>query len=322
VDRPTVAVLGASGYAGGELARLLRGHGGVEVVALQSESSAGKPLKDAFPDWIGEERFSDKTSEQISKLDPDLVFFATSEGLAKKYASIFEGAKCVDLSRDFRAEWSYGLPELFRGEILESDGIGNPGCYATACILAAWPLVKEGLLERAVFDCKSGYSGAGRKPNERNNAEALRENVLAYHLGHHAHVAEIERALGTTVHFTPHVVPAFRGLVATAHLFVRGRGDFRELYEEAYRNEPVVRVQPGIPDFRDVRGTDRAVLGGFEDDGRGRLVVVSALDNLGKGAAGQAVQNMNLLLGFPETQGLRLQDPTAGSGGGASSPGR
>ena len=108
------------------------------------------------------------------------------------------------------------------------------------------------------------------------------------------------------MHFTPHVLPAFRGLIATAHLFVRGSGDYRELFTDAYRNEPLVRVQEAIPDFRDVRGTDRAVLGGFEHDGRGRLVVVSAIDNLGKGAAGQAVQNMNLLLGLPETQGLRL----------------
>jgi len=195
---------------------------------------------------------------------------------------------------------------MFRGEILESDAVGNPGCYATACLLAAWPLHREGLLERAVFDCKSGYSGAGRKPNERNDPAVLKDNILPYSLVNHAHVAEIERALGMMVSFTPHVIPAFRGLIATSHLFVRGSGDFRELYEDAYRNEPAVRVGSKIPDLRDIRGTDRAVLGGFETDGRGRLVVVSALDNLGKGAAGQAVQNMNLLLGFPETQGLRL----------------
>jgi N-acetyl-gamma-glutamyl-phosphate reductase len=301
-----VAVLGASGFAGGELARILRGHRGVEVVALQSESSAGKPLTDAFPDWDGPERFSEKTPEQIAALNPDLVFFATSEGIAKKLAPLFPNAKVVDLSRDWRAEWCYGLPEIARGEVLESDAVANPGCYATACILAAWPLVREGLLERVVFDCKSGWSGAGRKPNERNDPKALADNVLPYALGRHAHVAEIERALGITVHFTPHVLPAFRGLIATAHLFVRGDGDFVEVYRESYRNEPVVRVQEKIPDLRDVRGTDRAVLGGFESDGRGRLVVVSAIDNLGKGAAGQAVQNMNLLLGYEETQGLRL----------------
>ena len=304
--KPTVAVMGASGYAGGELARILRTHGGVDVLALQSESSAGRPLKEVFPDYAGPEKFSDRTPEQIAAMEPDLVFFATSEGIARNLAPVFQGAKVVDLSRDFRGEWCYGLPELFRGEILESDAIGNPGCYATACLLAAWPLHKEGLLDRAIFDCKSGYSGAGRKPNDRNNPEVLRDNILAYALTRHAHLNEIERALGKTVHFTPHVLPAFRGLIATAHLFVRGSGDYRELFTDAYRNEPLVRVQEAIPDFRDVRGTDRAVLGGFEHDGRGRLVVVSAIDNLGKGAAGQAVQNMNLLLGLPETQGLRL----------------
>lgn len=305
-SKKTVAVLGASGYAGGELARILRGHGGVEVIALQSESSPGRPLTEAFPDWQGDERFSEKTPEQIAAMNPDLVFFATSEGIAKKTAPLFPKARLIDLSRDWRGEWRYGLPELGRGNIATADAVANPGCYATACLLAAWPLVKEGLVERAVFDGKSGYSGAGRKPNERNDPKVLAENVLPYHLAHHAHVAEIERALGMLVHFTPHVVPAFRGLLVTAHLLVRGAGDFRELYVEAYRNEPVVRVQEKIPDFRDVRGRDGAVLGGFEFDGRGRLVVVSAIDNLGKGAAGQAVQNMNLLLGFPETRGLRL----------------
>ncbi|MEK7469958.1 MAG: Asd/ArgC dimerization domain-containing protein [Planctomycetota bacterium] len=305
-SRKTVAVLGASGYAGGELARILRGHGGVEVIALQSESSPGKPLREVFTDWQGEERFSEKTPEQIAELHPDLVFFATSEGIAKRLAPLFTKSKLIDLSRDWRGEWRYGLPELFRGEIATSDAIANPGCYATACLLAAWPLVKEGLVERAVFDGKSGYSGAGRKPNERNDPKVLADNLMPYHLANHAHVAEIERALGMMVHFTPHVVPSFRGLIVTAHLFVRGDGNFRELYEDAYRNEPVVKVQEKIPDFRDVRGTDRAVLGGFESDGRGRLVVISAIDNLGKGAAGQAVQNMNLLLGFPEVRGLRL----------------
>lgn len=306
MTRSRVAVLGASGYAGGELARILRSHPGVEVVALHSESSAGKPLKDVFDNYPGDERFTDLSIDAVAAEFPDVVFFATSEGLARRFAPLFQKSKLIDLSRDFRAEWSYGLPELFRGEILESDAIGNPGCYATASILAAWPLLKEGLLERVVFDCKSGYSGAGRKPNERNDPKVLNENVLPYALSRHAHVAEIERALGTSVHFTPHVVPAFRGLIATAHLFVRGNGDFRELYEEAYRSEPMVKVQERIPDFRDVKGTDKAVLGGFETDGRGRLVVVSAIDNLGKGAAGQAVQNMNLLLGRPETEGLRL----------------
>ncbi|NUN48426.1 MAG: N-acetyl-gamma-glutamyl-phosphate reductase [Candidatus Brocadiae bacterium] len=304
--RKTVAVLGASGYAGLELARLLRGHAGVEVVALQSESSAGQPVRSIAPDWPGEEAFSRETPEGLAKLGLDLVFFATGDGIARSLAPAFTKSKVVDLSRDWRADWVYGLPEMFRGRIIEADAIANPGCYATACALAAWPLVREGLVERVVFDGKSGYSGAGRRPNERNNPEALSENVLPYHLSKHAHVAEIEKALGMRVHFTPHVVDAFRGMLVTAHMFVRGSGDFREFYRDAYSAEPVVRVQDKPPDFRDVRGSDRAVIGGFEEDGRGRLVVVCAIDNLGKGAAGQAVQNMNLLLGFPETQGLRV----------------
>jgi N-acetyl-gamma-glutamyl-phosphate reductase len=241
--------------------------------------------------------------------------------LANDQAAAFEppaGAVVVDLSGVHRladpelaerwygtvpGAWSYGLPELF-----PPDGplIANPGCYATAALLALTPLV--GAFDSAIVDAKSGVSGAGRELKASSHAGFVLENVSPYRVGRHQHAPEIAQALGFPVCFVPHLLPVRRGLLATCYAQPHGGGDLRDLLEDAYAESDVVRVLPeGIaPELARVQHTDGAEIGLFEDEATGRAVIVCALDNLGKGAAGQALQNANLALGLEETLGLRL----------------
>jgi N-acetyl-gamma-glutamyl-phosphate reductase len=304
-----IAIVGASGYTGRELIRLLHGRPGFELACLNSESCRGRPLSELDPDADPGLRFTDFTIEEINRLPADVVFLCQADGFAAAHASEF-GGRVIDLSRDLRfAEGvAYGLPELNRKTIRDSRLVANPGCYATACVLAGLPAVQSGLVERVVFDCASGCSGAGRTPSERNDPRRLKDNILAYKLTEHPHQNEIRHGLGLArVSFTPHVLPFFRGILATGHLILGRKTDpdaIREMYRKFYAAEPFVRVLDRVPDLHDVQGTNLCCLGGFETDDADRLVVVAAIDNLLKGASGQAVQNMNLMLGRPEAEGL------------------
>jgi N-acetyl-gamma-glutamyl-phosphate reductase len=310
----SAAILGCAGYAGQETLDRVLAHPGLEPVALGSDSLAGKPA------WALDPR-----------LDGDLPAFTTNGEAAASGADVFflclgheeaaafdppADAVVVDLSgahrlRDGAAAaewygvapgaWSYGLPELFppQGRL-----VANPGCYATAALLALGPLA--GAIASAVIDAKSGVSGAGKALKPSSHAGFVLENLSPYAVGAHRHAPEIAQQLGFPVCFVPHLLPVRRGLLATC--YVRSDADLRPSLEEAYADSRVVRVLPEgtTPELARVQGTDAAELALFEDAATGTSIVVCALDNLGKGAAGQAVQNANLVLGLDETAGLRL----------------
>ena len=312
----TVAILGASGYSGQEvLDRVLR-HPELEVVALGSDSLAGSPasaldvrLNGSLPAFV--------PNGDALAADADAIFLC----LGNERAALVEppvDAVVVDLSGVHRltdpevarryypaapGAWSYGLPEL---SPVAGKLIANPGCYATAAILALAPLA--GAVDRAsvVVDAKSGVSGAGRELKTASHAGFVLENLSPYGIGGHRHAPEIAQALGFPVTFVPHLLPVRRGLLATC--YVATAADARALLVEAYGDSDVVRVLPEgvVPELARVQHTDTAEIGVFVDGGTGRTIVVCALDNLGKGAAGQALQNANLALGLEETAGLRL----------------
>jgi N-acetyl-gamma-glutamyl-phosphate reductase len=319
----TVALLGASGYSGQEtLDRVLR-HPELEVVALGSDSLAGEPaaaldvrLNGTLPRFVG--------NAEALAAGADLVFAC----LGHERAAVLEppaGTVVVDLSGAHRlqdaalypawygfehpraaalGEWSYAVPELFPPSGLL---ISNPGCYATAAILALGPVKHAIEPASVVIDAKSGVSGAGRELKQSSHAGFVLENVSPYKVGAHQHAPEIGQALGFPVCFVPHLLPVRRGLIATCYVQPTG-GDLRGLLEEAYADSDVVRVLPHgvVPELARVQHTDGAEIGIFADRATSHTVVVCALDNLGKGAAGQALQNANLALGFEQTLGLRL----------------
>ena len=317
----TAAILGASGYAGQETLDRVLAHPELELVALGSDSLAGHGasaldvrLNGHLPAFV--------RNEEALAAGPDVVFACLGNEEAAVLAPP-DGAVVVDLSGAHRlkdaslydewygfehplpgalAEWSYAVPELAPPA---SRLVANPGCYATASLLALAPVAD--LIDRkaVVVDAKSGVSGAGRALKDSSHAGAVLENVTPYRVGAHQHSPEIEQALGFAVCFVPHLLPVRRGLLVTC--YVDGDG-VAERLEETYAGAPLVRVLPdGVaPELARVQGTDTAELGVFEDRATGKTIVVCALDNLGKGAAGQAVQNANLVLGLPETAGLRV----------------
>jgi len=320
---PIAAIIGASGYSGQEtLDRVLR-HPELEVVALGSDSLAGEPasaldlrLNGSLPPFV--------PNEEALETGADVLFVC----LGHERAAAFEPPPetvVVDLSGAHRlqdpalypawygfehprpgtlAGWSYAVPELSppAGRL-----IANPGCYATAALLALLPLAGAVDPASVVVDAKSGVSGAGRELKPSSHAGFVLENLSPYRVGSHQHAPEIAQALGFPVCFVPHLLPVRRGLLATCYAQPLG-GDLRGLLEEAYADSDVVRVLPeGVaPELARVQHTDGAEIALYEDAATGRAVVVCALDNLGKGAAGQALQNANLALGLDETAGLRL----------------
>jgi N-acetyl-gamma-glutamyl-phosphate reductase len=241
-----------------------------------------------------------------------------------EYAKDLE-TKIVDLSADFRlkdvktyedtykvkhtakeliAEAVYGLPELHREEIKDARIVANPGCLASGAILALWPLADKMDIGNVIIDSKTGYSGAGREPKD-NLLERVKENLMPYKIGFHRHVPEMEQELGITVHFTPHVFDVFRGIITTVHAL--GNWDLdsvKKIYEKSYKDEPFTKVIDGVPSLQDVKGTNDCQVGAFTLDCE-RLIIVSALDNLTKGASGAAVQNMNIMAGFDEREGMK-----------------
>lgn len=335
-----VGIVGASGYTGGELLRILAQHSEVEIACITSRMHAGKPAYKVHPNLrrVLNLSFEDIPYERVAERC-DLVFCATPHGASMEIVPTLleHGVRVVDLSGDFRFEdvavyeryygkkhvapdirAAYGLPELHRKEIRRAELVANPGCYPTSIILGLVPLLKAGVIDAShiVADAKSGISGAGNKPRETTHFPNAAESVLAYKMTAHQHLPEIEQELRrfsseVRVSFVPHIVPVIRGLTSTLHCFLTQElspEEVRKLYEEYYMNEPFVRVLDvgEVPRLSAVRGSNFTDIGGFAIDGeRERVIVVSAIDNLVKGASGQAVQNMNIMLGFREEEGLR-----------------
>jgi N-acetyl-gamma-glutamyl-phosphate reductase len=318
----TTAILGASGYSGQETLDRVLGHPQLEVVALGSDSLAGSPAGALDPRLNGNLPAFVSNAEALAA-GADVLFCCLDHERAAALGPT-AGEVVVDLSGSHRlrdallysdwygfdhprpdelGDWSYAIPELFPPE---GQLIANPGCYATAVLLALVPLA--GLIEPdgVIVDAKSGVSGAGRSLKASSHAGSVLENVSPYKVGSHQHAPELEQALGFPVCLVPHLLPVKRGLIATC--YVRPLGDLRVTLEAAYATAAAVTVLPEgmAPELSRVQGTDAAELGVFTDRSTGTGIVVCALDNLGKGAAGQAVQNANLALGLPETAGLRL----------------
>jgi N-acetyl-gamma-glutamyl-phosphate reductase len=321
-NMPTAAVVGASGYSGQETLDRLLVHPELDVVALGSDSLAGQPasaldlrLDGHLPRFV--------TNEEALESGADVIFSCLGHEEAARLEPP-EDAVVVDLSGAHRlqaelyphwygfehphaaslGDWSYALPELWPPE---GSLIANPGCYATAALLALAPIAELVSPESVVVDAKSGVSGAGRGLKPTSHAGFVLENLSPYQVGSHQHAPEIAQALGFPVCFVPHLLPIRRGLLVTC--YAETDGDARAALEEAYAGAAAVRVLPeGVaPELARVQGTDAAEVALFDDHATGRTIVVCALDNLGKGAAGQAVQNANLALGLEETAGLRLQ---------------
>ena len=317
-------ILGASGYAGYELIKILSKHPNVELAVLNSKSHAGKTVKSVYHDFFDSKlKFTNVDLKELNGLD--VVFLAVPNGTAMEITKKLK-CKVIDLSADYRYEDKavyekvygikhidrkanavYGLPELFREKIKKAKVIGNPGCYATSSILAALPIQKY--CSHIVFDCKSGYSGAGVKPAYVNDSKNYTDNIIAYKISSHRHKPEIEQFIKAKVSFTPHVIPTFRGIMCTMHAILKKKMDsnkIKNIYKNYYKNEPFIKIMEGkIPELHDVQSTNYCCIGGFEVDNNNQLVVVSTIDNLIKGAAGQAVQNMNLIFGLSEGEGLK-----------------
>ena len=335
-------IIGSTGYAGNELVRLLLQHPEVEIVRYGSRSSAGKPYASLYPNFYG---LTEGVCEEEELLalseEADVIFTATPQGFCASLISedILSHTKVIDLSADFRfkdekryeawygqkhpapsflPEAVYGLPEIRREEIRGARLVGNPGCYPTCSILSLYPLVKEGIIDPAtiIIDAKSGTSGAGRGAKTDNLFCEVNENIKAYGVTNHRHTPEIEDQLSGAagfpllLNFTPHLVPMNRGILVTAYASLRKEmkpDQVKEIYDSYYGNETFVRVlEPEmLPQTRWVEGSNFADINFRVDPRTRRIVVMGAIDNLVKGAAGQAVQNMNLLFGLPEEEGLR-----------------
>jgi len=324
-----VAVAGASGYAGGELLRLLAGHPEFDLVAATAHAQAGAHVTDVHPQLAGLD-VTLSVTEPARLHDADLVFLALPHGQSAALAAqLPAGVKVVDLGADFRLRdadqwaryyggthagtWTYGLPELpgARARIKAADRVANTGCYAAAITLALAPLIAAGLADPAdvVVVAGSGTSGAGRSAKVNLLASEVMGDLSPYKVGAHQHVPEIKQATGaTSLSMTPVLVPMPRGILATVTARFASEGDPREVLQSAYADEPFVHVLPEgrWPHTAATAGSNSCHLQATVDVDSGRIVVVSALDNLGKGAAGQAVQCANLMFGLPETTGLSV----------------
>ena len=323
-----VAVAGASGYAGGELLRLIAGHPELDLVAATAHTQAGTPLAAVHPQLTGLDVTLGVT-DAASLSDADLVFLALPHGQSAALAAqLPAGVKVVDLGADFRLRdpaawaryyggahagtWTYGLPELpgQRALIATSQRVANTGCYAATITLALAPLIAAGTAEPGdvVVVASSGTSGAGRSAKVNLLASEVMGDLTSYKVGAHQHVPEIKQATGaTSLSMTPVLAPMPRGILATVTAKKAG-GNPRAVLEDAYRDEPFVHVLPegAWPHTAATAGSNSCHLQVTEDADSGRIIVLSALDNLGKGAAGQAVQCANLMLGLPETAGLSV----------------
>lgn len=312
-----IGIVGARGHVGGELIRLLAAHPAFELAYVTSRERAGQPLAAHVDGYRGDVHYTSPAYEDLPELGADGVVLALPNGKAAHIVAQFDAAGAdavlLDLSADYRFDpsWYYGLPELARARYQGQRRISNPGCYATAMQLAIAPML--GLLDGPV-QCfgVSGYSGAGTTPSDKNDVALLRDNLMPYALTGHVHEREVSRHLGHAVEFMPHVAPHFRGLTITANLHLSiafARDEVLARYHGRYAGEPLVKVQDEAPWVSRIAGEHHVALGGFalSDDGK-RLVVVATEDNLLKGAATQALQNLNLAFGLDEVAGIPLED--------------
>ena len=320
-----IAIIGASGYAGGDLIRLLLSHSCAEVTCATSRKLAGKPIETVHPHLKGYTRLVFE-NPALDAIDVDLAFLAVPHTAAMTYARplLDRGIKVVDLSADYRLpretfekvygvlhtdyfEAPYGIPELHRDEYRGADFVSNPGCFPTGATLAAAPLAPYA--HTVIFDSKTGVSGAGDNPSATTHYPNVGDNINPYKWTSHRHLAEMRREVarinpGAACYFTPHLVPVNRGILTTAHILLHepmGQDEVEEIYRTSYGGEYFVRYQ--TPILAAVRGSNFCDLKA-ESEGD-RVVVISAIDNLGKGASGQAIQNMNIICGFDERDGLR-----------------
>ncbi len=335
-------IVGATGYTGWELIKILLKHPQVEITSLTAKVERPQNIEEIFPDLQGRISLICRNLERVEEVSGkvDLVFLALPHKAAMGFVPRFlqGGKKVIDLSADFRFEdagvyekWYdvkhtakellkkavYGLPEFYRAKIKGAALVANPGCYPTSAILGMAPLVKKKLVscESIIVDSKSGVSGAGRNPSLDFHYPECNESVKAYKVSSHRHLPEMEQEIGklagrkVEISFTPHLIPMNRGILSTIYLSLSadfGEEKIRKTYEEFYRGEPFVKVLPEgcFPATKDVQGTNYCQIGLKVDERTKRVTVVSAIDNLVKGASGQAVQNMNIVYGFQESEGL------------------
>jgi len=339
-----VGIIGASGYTGYELIKLLKKHPEAELKVLNSKSYAGKKVSGLYPDFDGDESFTIYSVDEINKMKLDCLFLSIPHTKAFEIVPKLKCKKIIDLSADYRFKKTqkyeevynikhldeknnkkavYGLPELFKLSNESEKGVGktkfsqkdkikkakiiaNPGCYATVCLLSTLPIQK--LAKYIVFDCKSGWSGAGKESPYAKDPSIIKDNIQAYKLTKHRHKYEMEQFLKTKISFTPHVIDTFQGMLCTAHILLK-KGTNKEqiikLFEDFYKEQPFIKiVKDKIPEIKDIQKTNYCHIGGFEIDENNQLVIIAVIDNLIKGASGQAVQNMNLMFGFDEKEGL------------------
>lgn len=334
-----VGIIGATGYAGSELVRLITQHPKAELVTMTSQSYAGQEYKEVYSnyshlDYVCEEEHIEEMAEKC-----DVIFLALPHGVASKKinADILSKTKIIDLGADFRIQdvdvyekWYtthyskdilpeavYGLCEINRDKIKSKRIVANPGCYTSCSILSLYPLVKEGMIDLSsiIIDAKSGATGAGRGLSLGNHYCELNESVKAYKVASHRHTPEIEEQLSIAagqdivLNFTPHLIPMDRGILATCYATLNKKytyDDIRKAYEKHYGNEHFIRLtKEGVfPETKWVKGSNFVDIGFTVDERTNRVIVIGALDNLFKGAAGQAVQNMNIIMGIEETTGI------------------
>jgi len=322
-----VHIIGAAGFAGAQLADLVRRHPYFELGRLTARSDAGRRLSDVHPQYRVSEVLSEYDPQHVSAGDFAAVAYPHAESARVVSELVDRGARVVDISADHRLrtpslypEWYgfehprpdllgeavYGLPERYRDRIRDARVVANPGCYPETAILGLLPLVGE--IEDVVIDAKSGVSGAGRTPSDTVHFSSVAESVLAYKIYAHRHLPEIEQELGLQVTFTPHLVPVDRGLLATCYARLTGPSltseELRDRYRTYYRGHPFVEIVDTPPGMRAVQRTNYCQIHPTVDPRGGRVTVLSVLDNLGKGAAGQAMQNLNIMAGRAEDEGL------------------
>lgn len=331
-----VSVVGASGYTAAELFRILSAHRGVRIVGAYALKNAGRLVSEVHPSLRGivDMKIEEADYGRIAE-ESDLVFAAVPHKVPMTFVPrlLKAGVRVVDLSADYRfddvsvyeryyarhespeVKGVYGLPELYREEIKGAGLVANPGCFPTAAVLSLAPLVRGRLIDmdHIVVDAKTGTSGAGATPTEATHHPTIGASARAYSALSHRHAPEIDQELSklagrrVRVSFVPHLIPIVRGILSTAHVFLNenvGREDLLEEYRKFYGGEPFVRILEGLPEINYVIGSNYCDIG-LAVDGEGRAAVVAAIDNLVKGASGQAVQNMNIMFGLEETEGLK-----------------
>lgn len=335
------AIIGATGYTGSELVSILLNHPNVEIIAITSERFAGKRFSEIHPQFFG--LMDDKLipSDDLKTDILDVMFLALPHGVSMKFVEKFAdtGVKIVDLSGDYRLSshevyeaWYnkphtfpqafesvvYGLPELHRASLRSASLVANPGCFPTGSILALAPLFKASSIDTDTLfiDAKTGVTGAGNKPSDVTHFPNVNDNFKPYGLKRHRHTIEIEEQLSlvsakeVVVQFTPHLLPIDRGILSTIYIPQRENSlnetTILSLYKDMYQDEPFVRLRQDIPDVKNVRGTNYCDIYTTFDNRTNNLIVVSAIDNLVKGAAGQAVHNMNIMFGIDEVSGLSI----------------